>query len=405
MTGNHHLTEVLRSILSNRRFYVEFQGKRSRWRNQKNGLPQGSVLSPILFNVYTNDQPIGPTTNSFIYADDVAITCQSQNIEEIERNLTESLIRLNKYYRSNQLRPNPTKTQTCLFHLNNRQANRELYLEWNSVRLNHCQNPTYLGVTLDRTLTYRAHIEKTRAKVNTRNGIVRSLINSQWGANPNVLRSSALALCYAPAEYACPVWGRSAHVHRLDSVLNDTCRLITGCLKPTNVNQLHMLAGIAPPHIRRETLSMAERSRQSLDTRHPLHGHEPPATRLKSRKNFIKSTNPLTDSRSTTKETKWELLLSENNTPNWNAKESLPAGSDLDWRAWKSLNRLRCCVGRSKENLLKWGFAEEGTCACGELQTMEHLLICQSLPTPCTLEDLWMGSENAVQCARHWKDI
>nr|CAH7766115.1 unnamed protein product [Callosobruchus chinensis] len=218
------------------------------------------------------------------------------------------------------------------------------------------------------------------SRVNTRNGIVRSLINSQWGANPNVLRSSALALCYAPAEYACPVWGRSAHVHRLDSVLNDTCRLITGCLKPTNVNQLHMLAGIAPPHIRRETLSMAERSRQSLDTRHPLHGHEPPATRLKSRKNFIKSTNPLTDSRSTTKETKWELLLSENNTPNWNAKESLPAGSDLDWRAWKSLNRLRCCVGsflKCPQRLVRW---------------------LNAIP-----RKNWTPSKSSVVCAKHFK--
>ncbi|KAG5870376.1 hypothetical protein JTB14_016143 [Gonioctena quinquepunctata] len=49
-------------------------------------------------------------------------------------------------------------------------------------------------------------------------------------------------------------------------------------------------------------------------------------------------------------------------------------GSDLDWGTWKTLNRLRCQMGRCKNNLLKWRHAEEETCECGESQTMEHLL-------------------------------
>lgn len=405
MTGNYHLTEVLRSMLSNRRFYVEFQGRRSRWRTQKNGLPQGSVLAPLLFNLYSNDQPVGPSTNSFIYADDVAIACQSQHIEEIERKLTESLSRLSEYYKANQLRPNPGKTQTCIFHLDNRQANRELQVEWNSIMLQHCPNPVYLGVTLDRTLSFKKHVEKTKAKVNTRNGVIRKLVSSHWGAHPGVLRSTSLAMCYAPAEYACPVWSRSTHANKLDPTLNDTCRLITGCLKPTNLDLLYMSAGIAPPQIRRQALCMAERSRQSLDERHPLYAHEPPAPRLKSRNNFIKSTNPLTDSKSATKEAMWKQRLTDNNIPTWNPTESLPEGSQLDWKTWKSLNRIRCQMGRSGENLMRWGYADDDSCACGEIQTMEHLLTCPSLRTPCTIRDLWSANDAAVQCARRWKEI
>lgn len=280
-----------------------------------------------------------------------------------------------------------------------------MQIEWNSVRLQHCPNPVYLGVTLDRSLTYRKHIDKTKAKVNTRNGILRKLTNVRWGANPNVLRSSALALCYSVAEYASPVWERSAHVRRLDPVLNDTCRLITGCLKPTNLDQLYMLAGIAPPQIRRETIAMAERSKQCDDPRHPLHQHIPVAARLKSRRNFIQSTQSLTASKTITKEVKWEQCLADNDIPTWNIKEKLPAGSDLDWSTWKTLNRLRCQMGRCKNNLLRWGYAEEEACECGEVQTMEHLLTCQSLQDPCTLRDLWTCTENAVICARHWSDI
>ena len=111
------------------------------------------------------------------------------------------------------------------------------------MNLTHCNLPVYLGVTLDRTLSYKAHIEKTKKKVGTRNNIIRKLRTSKWGATPTTLRSSALALCYSAAEYACPVWERSTHAKKVDATLNETCRMITGCLKPTNTNRM---PGIAP---------------------------------------------------------------------------------------------------------------------------------------------------------------
>ena len=123
----------------------------------------------------------------------------------------------------------------------------------------------YLGVTLDRSLTFKEHVIKTKAKVSTRNNILRKLTTSKWGASQPVLRTTALALSFSAAEHACPVWERSAHACHLDPVLNEGCRLITGCLKPTNTNNLHLLAGIAPPEIRREAASKQERLRQVTD--------------------------------------------------------------------------------------------------------------------------------------------
>ena len=111
------------------------------------------------------------------------------------------------------------------------------------MNLTHYTLPLYLGVTLDRTLSCKAHIENTKRRVGTRNNIIRKLRTSKWGATPTTLRSSALALCYSAAEYDCPVWERPTHAKKLDATLNETCRMITGCLKPTHTNSLPVLAG------------------------------------------------------------------------------------------------------------------------------------------------------------------
>ena len=149
-----------------------------------------------------------------------------------------------------------------------------------------------------RTLSYSTHITKVKAKTAARNNVLRNLANSKWGTHPSTTKKIALALCYPTAEYACPVWERSAHAHKVDPVLNDACRAITGCLQPTNVENLYLLAGIAPPAVRR-----------SVDNRHPLHGHNIPRKRLKSRNSFIHTPDKLIQSPSTRRLEQWSQHL------------------------------------------------------------------------------------------------
>jgi len=82
---------LIRSLLSNRRFYVVLNDRQSRWFSQRNGLPQGSVLAPTLFNIYTNDQPKPLACNRFIYADDLGITTQKQTFPDVESTLQTAL--------------------------------------------------------------------------------------------------------------------------------------------------------------------------------------------------------------------------------------------------------------------------------------------------------------------------
>ena len=150
ITRDYRLVCMIRTLLENRRFFVELGEKRSRWRSQRNGLPQRSVLAPLLFNIYTNDQPIHLGTRSFVYADDLAVTAQSTYFAPVEETLTSAgLDGLSECYATNQLRANPPKTQVSLFHLRNRECGKQLNISWNGVKLTHCNLPVYLGVKLD----------------------------------------------------------------------------------------------------------------------------------------------------------------------------------------------------------------------------------------------------------------
>ena len=160
-TQDSQICRVFQNMLSNRRLYVELNNEHSRWRKQNNCLSQGSVISPILFNIYTNDQPIHYGTRNFIYADDLCVTAQYSSITEVET-IGDALEELTQCYRSNSMRENPDKTQVTAFHHRNKEANRSLKVEWNRTKL---ENIPHLCVTLDRTLCYKEHIHNTKMKV------------------------------------------------------------------------------------------------------------------------------------------------------------------------------------------------------------------------------------------------
>ena len=179
---------------------------------------------------------------------------------------------ISAYLQTWRLKLSHTKTVTAAFYLNNREAKRELKVYNNDRLLPFCPTPTYLGVKLDRSLTFRHHLVVLRKKLSSRVTMLRRLVCSGWGAGAKTLRIATLSLVYSIAEYCAPVWCRSAHTSLIDSVLNDALRIVTGCLRPTPMDHLPILSGIQPAELRRmgATLSLAHRG--SLDPDHILYG-------------------------------------------------------------------------------------------------------------------------------------
>jgi len=383
---DRRMVKYIVELISSRSFILKTSdGQQSRLRRLRNGVPQGSVLAPLLFNVYIHDLP-DTISKKYGYADDLAILKTHREWKNIESSLSQDMSTLAQYLRQWRLKLSEGKTVSTAFHLNNREAKRELNVYINNRRLDFHPTTTYLGVKLDRSLSFRQHLAGLRDKVMARSALIRRLVGTGWGASASTLRTSALALVYAPAEYCAPIWCRSKNTSLLDVSLNSTLRTITGCLQPTPVQLLPVLAGIPPANLRRKaaTLSLA---RRALEPNHILHhvmtrDQKPP--RLKSRHPFAPSGRELTSSAPPT-ETKahwtnarwreeWLTTSTALHTHISDPTVRCP-GFDLPRHPWVRLNRLRTGVGRFKANMWKWGLSESPGCECGaDLQTADHII-------------------------------
>ena len=385
-----HMVKMIMELVRNRSFTLTTgDSKQSRLRRLKNGVLQGSVLAPLLFNIYTYDLP-SMISRTFAYADDLALLHSSGNWKDLEGTLSQDMSTLSAYLQTWRLKLSHTKTVTTAFHLNNREAKRELKVYNNGGLLPFCPTPTYLGVKLDRSLTFRHHLVALRKKLSSRVTLLRRLVGSGWGAGAKTLCIATLSLFYSTAEYCAPVWCRSAYTRLIDSVLNDALRIVTGCLRPTPTDHLPILSGIQPVELRRlgATLSLAYRG--SLDPDHILYGllsksSDTGEVRLRSRRPFVPAARNLLDNlarlgirASEWTNLKWKTEYCEGASrlrafvPRTGAR---PVGMGLPRAAWVKLNRLRTGVGRFHSSMHKWGLAPSPNCECGASeQTADHVL-------------------------------
>jgi len=167
---------LFKSYLKNRHFAVRSGFSLSEVSSIHAGVPQGSVTLPLLFNLFTSDQTTTPNTTTGDFADDKALLAIHSD-PEIASNLVQNHLNLlSTWYKDWGIKINETKSIHCTFTLRQIVC-PPIYL--NNVSLPTAQNVRYLGLHLDRRLTWATYTHNKRLALNNRSRQLRYLHTSQ----------------------------------------------------------------------------------------------------------------------------------------------------------------------------------------------------------------------------------
>jgi len=119
-----------------------------------------------------------------------------------------SVATVDEYLQTWKLKLSITKTVPAAFHPNKKEAKRELKVNFNNKTLPFCSEPKYFGVTLDRLLTYRRHLESLYKKLTSRVALLRRFAGSGWGAGPVVFFTETFRSLLAET-----FWSFLSHFH------------------------------------------------------------------------------------------------------------------------------------------------------------------------------------------------
>ncbi|KAL1448075.1 hypothetical protein WDU94_003663 [Cyamophila willieti] len=229
---NVKLIKIIKSYLEDRTSQVAYKNKKSFKYHVAAGVPQGSLLGPVLFGAFLQDLPTTQGVHMALYADDTAIYIGGKNAKQyirFGRTLQTHLDKLAAYYKTWKIKINVDKTEGITFtNLHKTKTSNNQNIRFEGKPLNWKSEVKYLGCVLDTRMTWKKHVEYAASKATKGLGPLYHLINQN-----SKLATKHKTLLYKTIiqpvlNYACPVWRSAADYnhHRLQRIQNKYLRII-----------------------------------------------------------------------------------------------------------------------------------------------------------------------------------
>lgn len=229
---------LLKSYLTNRKFYVQSDSVRSDFGQITAGVPQGSVLGPHLFNIYTRDMPVLTDGLNATFADDSAVMCRDLDpklaSERLEAYLDEVGIWANRW----NIQINNDKCGHLTFTLNRQDCP--------PVKINNKTIPPvptikYLGLHLDRRLTFKEHISKKRKEITFRRRKLYYMLSKSSKLSIRNKLNIYKVIIKPIWTYCLPIWGSASNsnIEIIQRCQNITLRVCTGAPNYITNKRLH----------------------------------------------------------------------------------------------------------------------------------------------------------------------
>ena len=226
LRGN--VNKLILLYLSNRKQFVSINGFNSDLRDFVCGVPQGSSLGPLLFLIYINDFRLClDKTESGHFADDTFILFASDKLGTIESVVNYELKLVSKWLRLNKLSLNATKTELIFFRSKQHHLNHDdISIKFNGLKLIPVEYVKYLGMYLDKYLSWNFHILQLNKKLSRANGILSKL---RYYAPLDICIQVYYAIFYSHLIYGCNVWGLTSeeNLTKIEVLQRKCLRIIT----------------------------------------------------------------------------------------------------------------------------------------------------------------------------------
>ena len=233
-----HAVKWFSSYLAERKQYTSVNNTNSQIDDITYGVPQGSVLGPLLFLIYINDLNNAIKFSSIRhFADDTNIIYRHQSLRKINQRINFDLKNLVEWLRANRIALNTNKTEIVIFRTPRKTITRKMNFRISGQRIHPKSTVKYLGLVIDEFLHWKTHYTVLRAKLKRSIGLLAKL---RYSVSSNLLRTVYFAIFDSYLRYGCQVWGqnKNAETNEISILQDKALRVISFKNRDTPVGPL-----------------------------------------------------------------------------------------------------------------------------------------------------------------------